>query len=227
MRAQLWVSSRVDVSESPGPGTGARPSTYAQLSRGTTGISGGGREAHPAANHTPANNIAARPMAHTWLFAAGCLDTPNTLPSLTRISHTHRVSRDWIDARTHSSLRIKWRERRDGRGARLTRRVREEYLVYFDRNATMSGTKWSVQTGCIARRTPRDFVHRLIGAARVSPSSGGRCRSEAPTGRTGRRSRCRAPSRKVGVDAIPNLLDRQQVTEKSLVSWSVSMRNPG
>ena len=26
-------------------------------------------------------------------------------------------------------------------GARLTRRVREEYLVYFDRNATVSGTK--------------------------------------------------------------------------------------
>ena len=27
------------------------------------------------------------------------------------------------------------------RGARLTRRVREEYRVYFDRNATMSGAK--------------------------------------------------------------------------------------
>ena len=26
-----------------------------------------------------------------------------------------------------------------GRGARLTRRAREEYRVYFDRNATMSG----------------------------------------------------------------------------------------
>ena len=28
-----------------------------------------------------------------------------------------------------------------GRGARLTRRVREEYRVYFDRNATMSGAQ--------------------------------------------------------------------------------------
>ena len=34
-----------------------------------------------------------------------------------------------------------------GRGARLTRRVREEYLVYFDRNATMSGTKCSGSAG--------------------------------------------------------------------------------
>ena len=29
-------------------------------------------------------------------------------------------------------------ERRERRGARLTRRVREEYRVYFDRNATQS-----------------------------------------------------------------------------------------
>ena len=52
-----------------------------------------------------------------------------------------------------NSLWIKWRERRDGqfsrwgRVARLTRRVREEYLVYFDRNATMSGTKCSGSGG--------------------------------------------------------------------------------
>ena len=51
--------------------------------------------------------------------------------------------------------------------------------MYFDRNATMSGTKcqfsrWGgVQTGCIARRAPtgrtgpRDFVHRLLAHLRA------------------------------------------------------------
>ena len=42
------------------------------------------------------------------------------------------------------SVNSRWwnpRERRGRRGARLTRRVREEYRVYFDRNATMSGAK--------------------------------------------------------------------------------------
>ena len=47
-----------------------------------------------------------------------------------------------------------------GRGARLTRRVREEYRVYSDRNATMSG---AVQPGWIAGRTPRGFHYRLFG----------------------------------------------------------------
>ena len=40
-----------------------------------------------------------------------------------------------------SSLWIKSRERREWRGARLTRRVREEYRVYFDRNATQSASQ--------------------------------------------------------------------------------------
>ena len=37
-----------------------------------------------------------------------------------------------------SSLWIKWRERRERGGARLTRRAREEYRVYFDQSVTMS-----------------------------------------------------------------------------------------
>ena len=71
-------------------------------------------------------------------------------------------------ARDDSSLWWNPRERRDGRGARLTRRVREEYLVYFDRNATMRAAKRPVQAGCIARRTPRGFHHRLLAARRHS-----------------------------------------------------------
>ena len=73
------------------------------------------------------------------------------------------------------------RERRGRGGARLTRRVREEYLVYFDRNATTSGAQrrgsagmdrrpnaaWVpppvVWPGWIAGRTPRGFRHRLFG----------------------------------------------------------------
>ena len=46
-----------------------------------------------------------------------------------------------------------------GRGARLTRRVREEYRVYFDRNATMSG----------ARRRGSGGMDRRSNAAWVSP----------------------------------------------------------
>ena len=71
--------------------------------------------------------------------------------------------------------------RRGRRGARLTRRVREEYRVYFDRSATMSGAQrrgsggmdrrpnaaWvsspAVWPGWIAGRTPRGFHHRLFG----------------------------------------------------------------
>ena len=68
-----------------------------------------------------------------------------------------------------SSLWMKWRERRGRRGARLTRRVREEYLLYSDRNATMSGAKRRGQPGWIAGRAPtgrtgpRGFHHRLFG----------------------------------------------------------------
>ena len=54
-------------------------------------------------------------------------------------------------------------ERRGRRGARLTRRVRKEYRVYFDRNATMSGAQRRGQPGWIAGRTPRGFHHRLFG----------------------------------------------------------------
>ena len=51
------------------------------------------------------------------------------------------------------SLWMKWRERREWRGpvlpvgVRLTRRAREEYLVYFDRSATMNDAKRSVAAG--------------------------------------------------------------------------------
>ncbi len=62
-----------------------------------------------------------------------------------------------------------------GRGARLTRRVREEYLVYFDRNATQSAASASspgggaVQAGWIAARTPRGLHHRLLRHAPACP----------------------------------------------------------
>ena len=76
-----------------------------------------------------------------------------------------------------SSLWWNPRERRGptgrtaGRGARLTRRVREEYLVYFDRNATMRAAKRSVSGG----------MHRPSNAARVSPQAANvRVRSGGP-----------------------------------------------
>ena len=50
-------------------------------------------------------------------------------------------------------------------GVRLTRRVREEYLVYFDRNATMSGAKRRGSAGMDRRPSP----HRENWAAWVSP----------------------------------------------------------
>ena len=52
-------------------------------------------------------------------------------------------------------------ERRERRGARLTRRVREEYRVYFDRNATMSG----------AKRRGSEGMDRRSNAAWVSPQA--------------------------------------------------------
>ena len=57
-----------------------------------------------------------------------------------------------------NSLWWNWREHRERRGARLTRRVREEYRVYSDRNATMRAAKRSVSAG----------MHRRSNAARVS-----------------------------------------------------------
>ena len=52
-------------------------------------------------------------------------------------------------------------ERRERRGARLTRRVREEYRVYFDRNATPSA----------AKRRGSGGMHRRSNAAWVSPQA--------------------------------------------------------
>ena len=52
-------------------------------------------------------------------------------------------------------------ERRERGGARLTRRVREEYRVYSDRNATMSGAKRRGSAG----------MHRRSNAAWVSPQA--------------------------------------------------------
>ena len=52
-----------------------------------------------------------------------------------------------------------------GRGARPTRRVREEYLVYFDRNATQNGAKRSGSGGMHRRPSP----HRENWAAWVLP----------------------------------------------------------
>ena len=53
------------------------------------------------------------------------------------------------------------RERRDGRGARLTRRAREEYRVYFDRSATESP----------AKRGDSGGMHRPSNAAWVLPQA--------------------------------------------------------
>ena len=52
-------------------------------------------------------------------------------------------------------------ERRERGGARLTRRVREEYRVYFDRNATQNGAKRSGSAG----------MHRRSNAAWVLPQA--------------------------------------------------------
>ena len=60
-----------------------------------------------------------------------------------------------------NSLWWNWREHRARRGARLTRRVREEYRVYSDRNATMRA----------AQRPVSAEMHRRSNAARVSPQA--------------------------------------------------------
>ena len=78
-----------------------------------------------------------------------------------------------------------------GRGARLTRRVREEpppgelARVYSDRNATMSGAKRRGSAGMDRRPSP----HRENWAARVSSPAvwPGWIAGRAPTGRTGPR----------------------------------------
>ena len=62
------------------------------------------------------------------------------------------------------------RERRGRRGARLTRRAREEYRVYFDRSATMSGAQrrgnsrwWIAGRAPTGRTGPRGLHYRLFG----------------------------------------------------------------
>ena len=67
---------------------------------------------------------------------------------------------EWLLQRANS---LWWnpRERRDGRGARLTRRAREEYRVYFDRSATQSPAKRGGSGG----------MHRPSNAAWVLPQA--------------------------------------------------------
>ena len=71
------------------------------------------------------------------------------------------------------------RERRDRRGARLTRRVREEYLVSFDRNATMSGAKRRGSAGMDRRPNAAWVSLPVVGPGWIA--------GRAPTGRTGPR----------------------------------------
>ena len=69
-----------------------------------------------------------------------------------------------------------------GRGARLTRRVREEYRVYFDRNATQSAAKRRGSGGMHRRSSP----HRENWAAWVSPQAvRSRLRATTPAGAGG------------------------------------------
>ena len=83
-----------------------------------------------------------------------------------------------------------------GRGARLTRRVREEYRVYFDRNATQNAAKRSGSAGMDRRSSP----HRENWAAWVLPQAvkdSSRTRRdepapELPTGLFSRRQQPRA-----------------------------------
>ncbi len=64
-----------------------------------------------------------------------------------------------------SSLWVKWRERRGWRGARLTRRAREEYRAYFDRSATMSAFERRGSAGMHRKPSP----HRENWAAPLCP----------------------------------------------------------
>ena len=87
------------------------------------------------------------------------------------LQHTEGRQRRALRAPFVSFNSLWWNpgERRERRGARLTRRVREEYLVYFDRNATQNGAKRSGSAG----------MHRRSNAAWVPPQA------VNPTGRTG------------------------------------------
>ena len=77
--------------------------------------------------------------------------------SVRNLAETGRESQwGWI-----SSLWWNPGERREWRGAQLTRRVREEYRVYFDRNATQSAAKRRGSAG----------MHRRSNAAWVSPQA--------------------------------------------------------
>ena len=58
-----------------------------------------------------------------------------------------RANAAWVLPQAVNSLWWNPGERRARRGARLTRRVREEYRVYFDRNATQNGAKRSGSAG--------------------------------------------------------------------------------
>ena len=79
-----------------------------------------------------------------------------------RRSSPHRENwAAWVSPQAVNSLWIKWREHRERRGARLTRRVREEYRVYSDRNATMRAAKRHVSAG----------MHRRSNAASLCPQA--------------------------------------------------------
>ena len=101
-----------------------------------------------------------------------------------------RSNAAWVLPQAVNSLWWNPGERRGRRGARLTRRVREEYLVYFDRNATMSGAKRRGSAG----------MDRRPNAAWVSPQAvkdSSRTRRdelapESPTGLFSRRQQPRA-----------------------------------
>ena len=99
---------------------------------------------------------------------------------------------------------------------------------------------WDLTPSVTQQLGRRDFVQRLL--TRISHTHRTSLHPADATTRTGiarfallrrampvgdRRSRCRAPPRKVGGDATWNSLDLQEVTAKSLVSWSASMGNSG
>ena len=85
-----------------------------------------------------------------------------------RRSSPHRENwAAWVSPQAANSLWWNPGERRERRGARLTRRVREEYLVYFDRNATQSAAKRRGSGGMHRRSSP----HRENWAAWVSPQA--------------------------------------------------------
>ena len=90
-----------------------------------------------------------------------------------------------------------------GRGARPTRRVREEYLVYFDRNATKNGAKRS-GSGGMHRRPNAAWV--LPPAVKPAPRPR-RVPEPSPHGRGAARGSDRLPAvdacERVGVSSRP------------------------